>query len=314
MNSDTVSSIYFRLRQLCSLDIEKQTLKLGGVGKIIESLYAKVKHSKGKDLSRPQVWCFGMVQRKDSTTNGKCYMEVVPNRESENLLEIIYDKCLTGSTIYSDCWSSYQKLTKLKEFKHMTVNHSYNFLDPDTGACTNRIESLWNSSKNVFKDMRGSKFYKPGENFENIDKMFLESNGDPPKDAVLNFSEINDDDDTEESDSQIEKDKSHDEQTDQTESLTIQEKNLGSNISIETTSDLELDDEDLEALSERSLEKPVTSTEAKLQVKKALSKHENPVRCPICNDLMKNERGVKLHMAKKHKLILDLKFIIMLRL
>ncbi|CAF0988182.1 unnamed protein product [Brachionus calyciflorus] len=110
---------------------------------------------------------------------------------------------------------------------------------------------------------------------ENADKMFLESNGDPTKDAVLNFSEINDDDDIEESDSQsvsdvgslfgslvcgenrqddfsdqenedvrIEKDKSDDKQTDQTESLTIQEKNLGSNISIETTSDLELDDED----------------------------------------------------------------------
>ncbi|CAF1040563.1 unnamed protein product, partial [Brachionus calyciflorus] len=43
----------------------------------------------------------------------------------------------------------------------------------------------------------------------------------------------------------IEKDKSDDELTDKTESLTIQEKNLVSNISIETTSDLELDDEAL---------------------------------------------------------------------
>ncbi|CAF0932947.1 unnamed protein product [Brachionus calyciflorus] len=68
LHLDTVSSIYFRSRELCSLDIEKQTLKLGGVCKIIvidDSLYAKVKRSKGKDLSRPQVWCFGMVQRKD---------------------------------------------------------------------------------------------------------------------------------------------------------------------------------------------------------------------------------------------------------
>ncbi|CAF1050119.1 unnamed protein product [Brachionus calyciflorus] len=116
-----------------------------------------------------------------------------------------------------------------------------------------------------------------------------------------------------------EKDKSNDEENDQTESLKIQEKNLSSNISIETTSELDLDDQDLDALSgemsevkisnvklksieykERSLEKRVTSTEAKLQVKKAISKHENSVPCSICYDLMKNERGVKLHMVWKH--------------
>lgn len=60
-----------------------------------------------------------------------------------------------GTNAYSDCWASYAKISKLTEFKHQTVNHSYNFLDPDTGTCTNRIESLWNASKHKFKDMRG---------------------------------------------------------------------------------------------------------------------------------------------------------------
>ena len=51
---------------MCTLDIDKKNLKMGGPGKIVEideSLYAKVKHSKGKDLMRPQVWTFGLVQR-----------------------------------------------------------------------------------------------------------------------------------------------------------------------------------------------------------------------------------------------------------
>lgn len=49
-----------------------------------------------------------------------------------------------------------------------------------------------------------------------------------------------------------------------------------------------------------ALEPHVASDEAKEQVAAALSKHTNPVSCPICKALMKNERGVKLHIAKKH--------------
>ena len=41
--------------------------------------------------------------------------------------------------------------------------------------------------------------------------------------------------------------------------------------------------------------------EAKLAAKKALSKHSNPVACSICGEFMKNEKGVKMHMAKKNK-------------
>ena len=136
IHRDSVASLFHKLRQICSLDIDRKSLKLGGPGKIIEideSLYAKVKHSKGKDLIRPQVWTFGLVQRKDSQSNGKCYFEVVPNREATTLLAIIYEKVASGSTIYSDCWSSYEKISKLG-FQHHTVNHSYNFLDPDTGS------------------------------------------------------------------------------------------------------------------------------------------------------------------------------------
>lgn len=42
------------------------------------------------------------------------------------------------------------------------------------------------------------------------------------------------------------------------------------------------------------------SSETEMIVKKALSKHANPVPCNICGELMKNDRGVKLHIAKMH--------------
>jgi len=82
-------------------------------------------------------------------------MQIVKNREAETLLSIIIEKCRKGTTIFSDCWSSYNKISAFKEFKHQTVNHSLNFVDPDTGTCTNKIESLCNACKHKFKEMHG---------------------------------------------------------------------------------------------------------------------------------------------------------------
>ena len=42
------------------------------------------------------------------------------------------------------------------------------------------------------------------------------------------------------------------------------------------------------------------SEEAIFEAKKAISKHSNPVECPICGNYFKYEKGVKLHKAKKH--------------
>ncbi|CAF1086373.1 unnamed protein product [Brachionus calyciflorus] len=93
----------------------------------------------------------------DQFSNGQCYPELVPDRNAETLLSIIYEKCLPDSIIFSDCWASYNKISELKDFKHKTISHTLYFLNPDTGRCTKRIESFWNSSKHRFKEMRGFK-------------------------------------------------------------------------------------------------------------------------------------------------------------
>lgn len=134
VGKDVIGTLFYRLRQMCSLGIGKKSLELGGNGKIVEideSLYARVKFNKGKDLKRSQVWVFGLVERNDPES--KCYMTIVPDREAITLLQIIYTICRSGTIIYSDCWSSYNKICKLKNFKHQTVNHTYNFIDPDSG-------------------------------------------------------------------------------------------------------------------------------------------------------------------------------------
>ena len=79
----------------------------------------------------------------------------VPSRDAKTLLNVIYKHILPGTIIYSDCWSSYNRVKEL-HFEHLTVNHSLNFKNPQNGAHTNGIESTWNSAKIHFKAMRGA--------------------------------------------------------------------------------------------------------------------------------------------------------------
>ncbi len=117
----------------------------------------KVKHHKGKDLKRPQIWVFGMYERPlNEKDPKKCLFIPVPKRDAFNLLNIIYKHVNPGTLIISDCWAAYNDIRKLdKSFEHQTVNHSLNFVDPETLAHTNSIESVWNSGKIQFKTMRG---------------------------------------------------------------------------------------------------------------------------------------------------------------
>jgi hypothetical protein len=72
----------------------------------------------------------------------KCFMERVANRSEEVLINIIRRKVRPGTIIVSDCWKAYTNLEQYG-YIHYTVNHSKNFVNPLTGACTNTIEGSW---------------------------------------------------------------------------------------------------------------------------------------------------------------------------
>ena len=107
-----------------------------------ESLFSKRKDNKGEIF--PQTWIFGGVCRETR----ECFLVVVPDRSAETLLNEIGKNIAPGSTIYSDCWRAY-KTNELKQagYQHLTVNHKYNFVDPETGAHTQTVERMWGSAK-----------------------------------------------------------------------------------------------------------------------------------------------------------------------
>ena len=80
---------------------------------------------------------------------GKCFICEVKNRSAETLIPIIYQCVEVFSTITSDQWPAYNQINKELYF-HQTVNHSKNFVDPNSGAHTQMVESYWNSCKQWF--------------------------------------------------------------------------------------------------------------------------------------------------------------------
>ena len=70
------------------------------------------------------------------------FLVIVPKCDRDTLIPIIKSRIREGTTIISDGWSSYRTL-KNEGFTHLILNHSQNFVDPNTGAHTQNIENLW---------------------------------------------------------------------------------------------------------------------------------------------------------------------------
>ena len=84
------------------------------------------------------------------------YMEIVNKRDAATLLPIIQAHVAPGTTIHSDEWAAYRRISALPGIAgHSTVNHSLNFIDPVTGTHTQNIESYWNRAKGKLKQMKG---------------------------------------------------------------------------------------------------------------------------------------------------------------
>ena len=119
--------------------------KIGGVGttvEIDESKFGKRKYNVGRLVTGQ--WVFGGICRETR----EFFAVPVENRDTSTLLAILHDYVEPGTTIISDCWKAYDCLSD-EGFVHIKVNHSLNFVDPESGAHTNTIERRWRDLKNL---------------------------------------------------------------------------------------------------------------------------------------------------------------------
>jgi len=141
-------------REVCARYFIDHPAKLGGVGKVVEideTLITRRKYNRRRFTG--EQWLFGGVERGSN----KCFLIPVEHRNADTLLPIIQNFVMPGTIVMSDLWAAYNGITNLPEgYQHLTVNHSVNFVDPDSGACTNTIESTWQKFKHEHKKRYGT--------------------------------------------------------------------------------------------------------------------------------------------------------------
>lgn len=183
ISCDTIVNFNNYLREVCAYSLMQNPPIIGGPGltvEIDETLYSRRKNHRGRVL--PQAWVFGGICRE---TNESFLFEV-PDRTAQTLLPIIQNNIRPGSIIVSDEWRSYLRVGTLPQnYQHLTVNHSQHFVDPITGAHTQKIESTWNRAKSRNKRHCGTnREMIPGYLCEFMWRQRL--NGRDPFEVILN--------------------------------------------------------------------------------------------------------------------------------
>lgn len=146
-----ITAIFKDMRMACVEFVGSLNKKIGGAGKTVEideTLIASRRYNRGRMMR--EMWVLGGICRETR----EVFLTVVPDRTGKTLLEFIKDHVEEGTTIHTDKWKGYDRLSE-EGFEHFTVNHTENFVDPETGSSTQIIERLWRDLKLPLKRYNG---------------------------------------------------------------------------------------------------------------------------------------------------------------
>lgn len=151
LRSNKTSVDWFRFcREICVTHLmQLDDGIIGGenvVVEIDESKFGHRKYNVGRAVDG--TWILGAVERGSN----KSFFEPVLDRSEATLIAVIKRRILPGTIILSDMWKGYANLDQ-EGFCHMTVNHSINFVDPETLAHTQRIECEWSVQKRFLRSI-----------------------------------------------------------------------------------------------------------------------------------------------------------------
>lgn len=141
ISKNTVTKWFKIIRIVAEKNLDLLFNKIGGENRVVqidETVISKRKYNRGRII--PQQWLFGAID----TINGHFILKTIDDRSRSTLRSIITECITENTTVHSDMWSSYMSIFRTEnDYRHETVNHSRNFVNPTTGVHTNNIENLW---------------------------------------------------------------------------------------------------------------------------------------------------------------------------
>lgn len=154
VSDKTVKSIIDELvKRIPNIDFSRD--KLGGLDRIVQidetMLNYKVKSHRGRAPSNRSD-ALVIVEYVNSVT--RVFACVIQDKKASTVLPVILRQVVPGSLVYTDESKIYKDLLK-EGFRHGTVCHKYNFVDPNTGVNTQAVESINNLIKREIKYKMG---------------------------------------------------------------------------------------------------------------------------------------------------------------
>lgn len=162
----TIVNLFKKIRTIIKNYMDDNQPQLGGENIIVqadETLLFKQKHHVGR-LPK-QHWVVGML---DTFTND-VLIKCVERRTRDGIQTAFQDFVNEDTILHTDGWKAYIKIFENKNITHKVVNHNVNFVDPNTGVNTQRIECLWSNLKKFLR----RKSYKNSEYIEQYIAEFI---------------------------------------------------------------------------------------------------------------------------------------------
>jgi len=146
VNNKTAAYFFHRLRQIIELATANETPFSGEV-EVDESYFGGARKGKRGRGAAGKVPVFGLLKR-----GGRVYAKVIPDTRGTTLMEIMQDRIVPDSIVYSDTYGSYNVLD-VSDFKHYRIDHSRRFANRKKHI--NGIENFWNQAKRHLRRFNG---------------------------------------------------------------------------------------------------------------------------------------------------------------
>ena len=146
VHRNTAAYYFHRLRQLICDAVEDETPFFGEI-EVDESYFGGRRKGKRGRGAAGKVPVFGILKR-----GGRVYTKVIPDVRSTTLMQIMEQKIVPDSIVYTDSLHSYNVLD-VSDFHHVRVNHSYLFAEGRNHI--NGIENFWNQAKRHLRRFNG---------------------------------------------------------------------------------------------------------------------------------------------------------------